>query len=399
MTLPIACPAVDTSLMLTKFGHYVSTTWWKGKSYGNSIPTLVWTNGDNFSQELAVRSAAMNAFTLATIDYTRAWTPGVLPTWPECARLISAVSRQHFANAAGVWQEWGSTWQSPLWAAWCGLAAMLAWDQIPNSTERQNVQRMLVSEADYVVASRPPLFWKDATDVELRPGDSAAEENSWCAMVLWVASALMPTHPNADDWIDAAIDLNLSSFCAPQDLDTRGYNVTSGYLVMNHNKIHPDYMTTAFQNTFGKVAWKLIGRNAPEAALFNVGNVWGALQTEGMDAANTVAYNPTTPNISFPIGTPNDWGNRRPAAYATFDGLMQIWPNLVPSGIPLGPWYWSAIHGADLAAMQARPSSTTHPTGSFVDTAVTPVETTYPEENAYSGCQLAYLHLARHLFV
>lgn len=395
--MTVAVPAPNTGLLLGRYAPYVLSTWWYGRSYPHGIPTITWTAGNAYSQELAVRGAAMNAFTLATTSFTNV-TIGLEPNVPTdvgAARLLAAVARQHVANPAGAWQQWGNSWQSPLWAAWTGLAAMISWDCIPNSTERDNVLNMLESEADYVVASRPPLFWTDANHVEQYPGDSKAEENSWCATVCWVASALMPLHPNADEWVNAAIELGWTAFTAPQDEDPRGYNVTSDLLIVNHNRVHPDYMTTVSHNFFGRVAWRLAGRVAPIPAHVRIGTIWRAFQVAEMDEAQTVAYNPATPNVSFPVGTPNDWGVRRPAAYAALDGLVGLY-GLEPPETPVGWGYWNAIHTADLSAMQARAVSVAHPAGSFVLSGLTPPESTYPEENAYAASQIAFLHLARH---
>lgn len=399
MTLPIAAPSINLTLLIERYCPYVTGTWWTGKGYPNGIPTLTWTANDAYAQELAIRSAAMNAFTLAVAD--QAGISGAYRA--RCAQLIAAVARQHISNPAVGTQAWGSSWQSPLWAAWAGLAAYLAWDQIPNATERDNVRRMLIAEASYVVAQRPALFWKDASGVELRIGDSAAEENSWCATVLWVALALMPTHPDALTWTYFATELNVTSFCAPADLGNpdvadyirgRGSNVRPDYLVVNHGRIHPDYSTTVTQNTFGPVCSALAGTWCPSEVWWNFTKVRYALQAAPMDTAGTIAYDRTTPTVHFPVGTPNDWGVRRPAGYVALDLLGKYAPaGSTPAALDLN--FWAAIRSADLSSMQARPASASHPAGAFPQTGLTPAEATYPEENAYAASQVAYALLAQ----
>lgn len=376
MTLPIATPPRNVSLLLSRYAAFGTGAWWTGRSYPASIPTLTWTGANgSYSQELEVRGAAMNAFALAVND------PGNVAT----ARLVAALARQHVANGVAGLGTWGNSWQSPLWAAWAGLAAMVGWDALPNSTERDNIRRMLINEANYVVVNRPPLFWRDAAGTEIRPGDSAAEENSWCATVLWVAAALMPTAANAALWLSTADDLAVSAFSRPGD-DARGSNVTAGNLVINHNRVHPDYMTSTGQNFFSTVPFELVGRTAPSAApLAPVARMYSALQSTPLDASGTLAYAPDSPTINFPVGTPNDWGNRRPAAYAALDGLVNLYspdPNAA---------FFASIHLADLASMQIRPAVTGFPAGSFTRSAT---EGNYPEENSYSASQIAFMALA-----
>lgn len=372
MPLPIATPPSNLALILSRYATYGTTTWWTARGYPNSIPTLTWTAGNAYAQELSVRGAAMNALALAVNN----------PTNVTSARLIAAVARQHVSNPAvpGA-QTWGRSWQSPLWAATVGLAAFVGWDAIPNSIERDNIRRMLIDEANYVVANRPSLFWKDGAGVELRPGDSAAEENGWCAMVLWMAAGLMPTAPDVVGWKTHALDLAQTAF-APPGQDPRGSNVTATNLVVNHSRIHPDYSTTASQLLFGYVVERLAGRNGG-GLIFDVVPAWTALVTSPLDTAGTFAYNGDSPTVNFPVGTPNDWGNRRPAAYAVLDGLVARY-GLTQND---AAGFYASIHLADVMSMQARNAN-----GAFTTLAS---EGNYPEENAYTASQIAFLALAR----
>lgn len=376
MTLPIVTPPIDTKTILQKYFEYGTQGWWSGRNYTNATPNITGWSGTAYSipQEHAIRGAAMNAFALAVAIPTNIWT----------ARLVLAVSQQHISNPSQGRLQWGKNWQSPLWAAWTGLAAMVGWNGLPYESNRNNVKRMLISEADYVVASRPPLFWRKNDHSENYPGDSKAEENSWCATVCWVAAAFMPTHPNAAKWLARARDLALSAFAPPGE-DARGYNVTGDYLVINHNRIHPDYMTTVTTNFFAEIAYALVDRSdsAPNGVFNAAGEIWHALQNVYLDGNNTIAYNNDSPRINFPTGTPNDWGTRRPASYAVLDGLVDLFDLGDNAG------FYASIHMADVADMQNR-----HADGHFVANAQ---EGNYPEENSYTASQVAFLHLARQI--
>lgn len=367
--------------LLKNYFSFGSGEWWTNRGYGNAIPTLMGWQGTAHSsaQELQVRGMANNAFALSVAIPGNIWT----------SRSVVALCRQHVSAPTMSSPRWGRSWQSPLWAAHMGLAAMVGWNGLPYENDRDAIKRVLLDEANYVCDSRPPLFWKDAQGVELRPGDSAAEENSWCATVLWVAAALMPTAPRAAEYLQTASDLCVSAFASPGN-DPRGSNVTSNYLVVNHNRVHPDYMTTVSQNFWGVVAHKLVGRDVPMDCLYALGpvpSVYEALIYSDLDEKGTRAYSPTSPRINFPaIG--NDWGARRPAAYAALDGLV------ARAAIHEEANFYASIHLADVASMQLRVTTTTHPLGSFVDRSVVPPESTYAEENSYVASQVAFLALA-----
>ncbi len=298
--------------ILKDYVPYGSTTWWTQQGYSNGIPTLMGWSGTAHSMpmELKVRGAAMNAFALAMVD----------PKNIVTARLLVALTSQHVSQNNTAKPQWGRSWQSPMWAAWAGLAAMVGWPSIPYAHDRQRVLDMLTVEANYVVTQRPPLFWCDKDGAVLRPGDSAAEENSWCAMVLWVAAALLPTHESASAWLRAAQDLCVSAFARPGE-DSRGYNVTASGLVVNHNRVHPDYMTTVSQNYWGPVLGEYMRREWNPNVVFPGTYMFDALTSSPMDSEGTVAYDRESPTIKFPVGVSNDWGTRRPAAHAALAGL------------------------------------------------------------------------------
>ncbi|HUM06385.1 MAG TPA: hypothetical protein VLT90_13050 [Terriglobales bacterium] len=451
MTIPpIAGDSLDSQL--ARASNYIVNYWWPTKrGYPTSgIPALTWTvvSGNPgttaYNQELAVRGAAMNAFTLAVPLFTGSyneWSVSIgTPSMVQrlyAAKLIVMCARQHLAATTPLSgaQTWGHSWQSPLWAAYVGLAALCGWyDLIPNTVDRNNVLAMIESECEYVLGLNTD-FWQvpsgtgyvdgpntlNPNDGPTRSGNSAAEELSWNAAVLWVGSALMPLHPHAETWKTKAVELNVCAFSSPFDLNSstmvygqtvsawiagRGYNVDSLDRVTNHQRIHPDYMTTITQNLFGWVARAISGLTTPVGVAWNFNFVYRALQVSALDLSGTTAYDPSTARIKFPDTTPtSDWGSRRPAAYACFDGLNMLFVDVFDSlldqdgrtGTIWPAAYWLALHSGDSSNMQLRATSATHAYGAFVDTSVSPAEATYPEEEAYAASQLAFLRLAQYL--
>ncbi len=403
-------PATNLDSLIARSCRYVTDTWYLGRGYSNGIPTITWTAGNTYSQELAVRGAAMAALTLATplfLGVSNLWaSDDVRYHRDTAARLLAAVARQHRAAPAGTGQRWGGTWQSPLWASWMGLTALLGWhDLIPNTTERMNVCAALEYEANFVL-NFPIEHWRNAngtagvkhaddgvTVLGTRENDTAAEESQWRAQVLWTAVALMPDHPKASAWTAKAYVLSQGSYASADD-GFAGYNVRNDFLVVNHGRIHPDYSTAVSMNAWPYVTHSLTGKEISSTAFWNMAPVYDALSFSSLDAQGTYAYTPGKPTAQFPVGTPSDWGWRRPHAYAVFDGVVSALDSVLQP-YSADSEYWLAVHLAEAGDMQFRPTSSTHPYGAFVNSAATPKEATYPEEEVYAASQLCFLRLVQ----
>lgn len=418
MTTP-PTPPTNLDSLLARSSAYILQAWLPAKGFQGAattgpIPTLTWASG-GYGPELAVRGTVMAAFTLAVPGFlgtNNPWKPDSMQARNAAARLLAAVIRQHkdAPYPQGNFQTWGGTWQSPMWAAWAGLTAMIGWHDLigEGQTHRQNVYSMLENEAEYVM-SLPIEYWRmangqpgtkrlDNGTAQFRTEDSAAEESQWRSMVLTVAATLMPMHYQAPAWNARALELAQTSFASQND-GFPGYNVDSLYLVHNHSRVHPDYMTAVSMNAWHWMVRGLVGYQTNHETLHNLIPVWDALQLSDLDAQGTRAYEVGSAFTQFPTGTPSDWGWRRPHAYAVFDDVVRMLRRGLPptSLAPMPPEYWSAVHLADAGNMQFRATSATHPYGAFKDSSVTPAESTYPEEEVFASSQLAFLRLCRHV--
>lgn len=428
MTTP-PTPPTNLDSLLARSSAYILQTWLPTRGYSGAattgpIPEITWGVGGNgvtgnpeYNKELAIRGAAMAAVSLAVpvfLNTRNVWDPERTQQRNAAARLLAAVLRQHkdAPFPQGNHQTWGGTWQSPMWAAWAGLTALIGWHDLigEGQTHRQNVYSMLESEAEYVM-SLPIEYWRmangqpgtkrlDNGTTQFRTEDSAAEESQWRSMVLSVAAALMPMHGRAHIWEVQAGQLAVTSFAASGD-GYDGYNVDSLYLVHNHSRVHPDYMTAVSMNAWHWMVRGLLNVGTSRAVLHNLIPVWDALQVADLDNAGTRAYEVGSAFTQFPTGTPSDWGWRRPHAYAVFDDIVRMVRLRLPQTLmaPISPEYWSAVHLADAGNMQFRATSSTHPYGAFKDSSVIPAEATYPEEEVFASSQLAFLRLCRHVYL
>ena len=242
------------------------------------------------NREFQVHGPAMQAQGIATViklglydaEYTGVSEQAALEI---CVKLVRSVAHSHKVNSEG---GWGGGWQDDFWAAVAGQAGWLTWEQY-NDLDKELIRKMVEWEAnrrrDYTV---PYLRKKDGTVVS--PGDTKAEENAWNSNVLFLGCAMMPHHENYDQWYKKAVELVISAYSHPKDVDSdtlvngrplkewlNGSNTEDNYAVVNHNIIHPDYSTSATLNLWNASILTLAGKPTPEGVFFNIDKVYRAL--------------------------------------------------------------------------------------------------------------------------
>ena len=293
-------------------------------------------------QEYAVRRPAMAALTTAVATRTRAHNDAeVGRTRDEAIRysdwLVRSIACEHVAVSPG---GWGGGWQSAHWAFLAGEAAWLIWDYLTPQT-REYVAQMLVYEADRRLMA-PVEYWADESGQVLSSGNTKAEENSWNAGVLELASTMMPKHPQAANWRRKATDLELAAYASIGDASDpavingmsladrlEGANTYNDGTVENHRAIHPDYITNIQQNWWAADIAGLAGLKVKMAALNNAARVYGSMTnvsfTAGAEspaggvfaAPGGTIYQPGTNEIYYPQGS--IWGTGRRAHFVSFD--------------------------------------------------------------------------------
>lgn len=163
--------------------------------------------------------------------------------------LLRYLAVTHKANLlpTGDGKPWGDHWQSALWAAIAGQGAWLIWDQLDPVTQLLT-GRMLAHEADRFVGRPPDDGYKS---------DTKAEENAWNSRVIVLAWCMFPNHPHADQWWETANIYMMNSFSTAADHQestvvegrpvkdwVQTVTIYPDYTLENHNRVHPDYMST-----------------------------------------------------------------------------------------------------------------------------------------------------------
>lgn len=278
-------------------------------------------------------------------------------------KLIKSVAFRHKANSAG---GWGDDWQSALWAAYAGSAGWLLWDDL-SVADQVNVQKMVEYEADRLKDYAVP-YMVDRAGKTIYKGDSKSEENSWNSMILQVALAMMPKHPNFKTWMNKNIELLLSASARPSDINSNkryngkklkdilnGSNYNNDGTVTNHGRIHPDYMACASQTFFNILVFTLAGKPAPKAALFNTDIIYQTIvdhkfQSPPFLAPGGTIYIRGSAKIYYP--QTNDWGTGRKMHFALLDCQSAAFG--ADRLATLGGKYWEHFHASAVLQMQER---------------------------------------------
>jgi hypothetical protein len=318
--------------ILRNTNRYANVTWWAEQGYA-AQPGDYLDFGSTGERE--IREPANEAFALAVSLQTGVYDPATAgaPAAEARARavkLVRSLAYRHLANRDG---GWGAHWQSALWTAHAGFAGWLLWADLAPA-DRERVARMVEYEADRFNGHQVSYYRNRAGTIVSR-GDTKAEENAWNAMVLQVATAMLPTHRRYHGWMAQAIELEVSAFSRPADLANNtvvngrpvnqwlnGSNANNDGFVINHGFVHPDYSTTVTENVHAALAYSMAGQPTPRAAFWGAEVVYDALVDHQWTAGSTY---PPGGLVQAPGGTVyrdgherliyypqgNDWGTDR----------------------------------------------------------------------------------------
>lgn len=201
--------------------------------------------------------------------------------WRETAiGLLRYLTSSH-VSAGGTCvngKPWGNQWQSAMWARAAGMGGWFLWDDLDADLQTA-VAQLVEFEAD--------RFLRAAPRSQLR-NNTGAEENAWNALVTSLACNMMPAHPRAKAWEEAAIRYLYNSFSVAADArdETPGdwgravkdwvntVNAHDDFTLENHGLVHMGYLkNTASEVQECLLPWLLAGRKAPAACMHHMPEV------------------------------------------------------------------------------------------------------------------------------
>lgn len=320
-------------------------------------------------QEKHIRPSAHQCAILALSLQTPVYSEAVTGVSREQAkqilfRLISSLAYRHKSNSTEDKGAWGDQWQSAMWASRVATGAWMVWEQLPPQTQEM-VARMVVHEADRFIGKSVP-YYRDRDGVVLHEGDSKAEENAWNSVTMTMAIIMMPNHPNAPAWREANIELQLSAYSAPEDIHSRkridgvvmgellqGSNIYSDGTLVNHKRLHPDYMTSIVNNVANVWMHKMAGIKPLSSSTHNGALVYSALTELDFDGQTIYQLDDNglpTHTLYFPEG--NDWGGERQANYWLMDIMAYL--HKWGKGQKIKPLEWAKVRSREMVRMMDR---------------------------------------------
>ena len=209
-----------------------------------------------------------------------------------CIKLIDSVVEEHRSNHSDDQEDryWGDSWQSPLWAENIALGAWLLRDQMdPEIYEK--VERMVLDEADTLTYDFEIPYYMDEDGTIVYPGDTKGEELAWRTKILALACFMFPDSEKVSDWSDRLERMLIASTAMPEDVNSdrvvdglivgdvlSGSNVNEDGTVVNHDRVHIDYMATILEEMGDTVTvFKIADAPVPEAAVFNLDKIYDGL--------------------------------------------------------------------------------------------------------------------------
>jgi hypothetical protein len=366
---PIDQNSLRTLKILLNTNKYALTTWWQNKGFAAQSDKYLTFGG---LKEPNIRPSASEALALAISIKTGAYDPAITGVSLKDAKamaikLTTSLAYQHKVNMA---QGWGDEWQSAFWAYLAGTAGYMLWNDM-TATDQEYIRKMIEYEAnrfnDYAVP-----YYRNKAGTIISPGDTKAEENAWNSSLLQLATAMMPNHLNWHKWMNKNIELMISSYSRPSDLNNstmlhgkkvsdwlNGSNADEDGTVVNHSRIHPDYLISITQLFNAPLLYTLAGMPTPKAAFFNADIAYRALvdlkfNSPPFKSPGGTIYIPKSANVFYPQG--NDWGTHRRLHFAYMDATATAFKfdNLAS----LKGSYWEPYHAQIALDMQNRPGHT-----------------------------------------
>jgi putative cell wall-binding protein len=352
--------------ILLNTNKYGLTTWWDRKKNFDAQTEEYINFGGKLENEIRPPAAmSLGLSTSLAFDVYDSSTTGVSKddALERTKKLVSSLAYRHRVNSSG---GWGNQWQSAHWAYFAGFAGWLLWDEL-STEDKEYLRKMVEYEANRFISYDVP-YWKSESGETRYSGDTKAEENSWNAQILQLATAMMPDHENWNVWMNKNVELMISSVSVPSDLQNTtifngktvsdwvaGSNINEDGTVINHGFLHPDYMEfIAFNNTAG-LQYTLANMPTPKSAFFHSDLVYQGFVDLSFtsppyeDPGGTI-YRDGSSDIYYPKG--NDWGTDRRMQFATLDIFADVF-NFDQTASKGGD-YWEPLHAQMVLDMQNR---------------------------------------------
>lgn len=264
--------------MLRDYRRYAETLW---KQPADRPGMGFWGSGRAEGGNEGVRAQANTALVYALLHREGDRAFPIAARVEPALRYAAAIHLTGTATGTDA-KKWGNSWQSAMWAGNLGVAAWLVRDQLRPDTLAA-IERVVAAEADRFVDQAPPT---------MEPGDTKSEENAWDLTASSAALLLLPDDPRAAKWQQTVLHYGFNTLSVEADKTSeriadgkplrewvRTVQLFPDFTLENHGFFHPVYaMIGPATNAQAAVAYRLAGREIPNALRHNVVSEWRMLQ-------------------------------------------------------------------------------------------------------------------------
>ncbi|MGH3715033.1 MAG: hypothetical protein ACRDT4_16455 [Micromonosporaceae bacterium] len=333
--------AVRAQQVLANSNRYAMTTWWDTVAPGLlGTPLGPESAGPDMLHPAAtgtdpIRRLSMQALSLSTAIATGGYDESVtgVPLATAKSRTITLIDKVAASHTANAGNGWGATWQSSLNSGIVGRAGWFLWPEL-GAELRADVARMVAFEADYS-AGLKIHYMRDASGRIVDSGDTGSDDTSWWTMPMQLAVVMFPQHPHVRVWWHHLVQFSLAAWARPGDVNStavingaplsswlNGSNVESNGVVVNHNRVAPDYSTLVYQNIDAIPLLAFSGVAVPRAIVALHAPVYAAYRDVTYAAPPHASpggqvYAAASGDVYYPQGC--DWGTGQKLPYALVD--------------------------------------------------------------------------------
>jgi len=240
--------------------------------------------GEHVSWGVQSHQKAFSAFAIAALSDEIDWSNTSLSREKVLSQALGMLRYNLASHLAGDYhcidgEKWGNTWISALGIERMFHAIDALWDYL-TPEDKENLRKMMISEADYYMIEQPLL----AGLVK----DNKPESNIWSGALLYRTAAMYPDAPNKDGYIKRAQRFFANGISLPSDENSDeicdgvrigdlfvGANMFESYACNHHGYLNVGYMVICLSNIamlhFG---FKNLNYDAPKMIYRHAKELW-----------------------------------------------------------------------------------------------------------------------------
>lgn len=229
--------AEDIISIINRSCHYITNHWWRYRKY-NKLNQQIYITFASAAEKVVLPNAYA-ARLLATAVKFNILDPSVAKhnyqkTQDKAVKLLRSLCHGYIVNMA-------NGWRSITVMAQTSYTGMLLWDKL-NTRDKMLFVNMLEHCAGELLDIKPTFNYNDGKSDNSGANTNQVANNAERAMVLTIASLMLPNHEKAAKWAVKA-KLFLKTALSISDGKAKGSNYTDEAIIVNKNYVDAEQMS------------------------------------------------------------------------------------------------------------------------------------------------------------